>query len=112
MIRKNLKNRVSSKNFNRSLYESIMKDVTKIVKKNLNENSSLEREHWQIQYGPTDYDCEKVDVICNEEELEIICAALTRYDEKIRRRPIACVAQKGGNASFRQQSDYLYCDCM
>jgi len=37
MIRKNLRNRVSSRNSNKALYESIMKDVAKTVKKHLNE---------------------------------------------------------------------------
>jgi len=40
MIRKNLRNRVSSRNSNKALYESIMKDVAKTVKKSLNENAS------------------------------------------------------------------------
>jgi glutaredoxin 2 len=39
MIRKrNLRSRVSSKNSNRALYESIMRDVVKTVKRHLNEN--------------------------------------------------------------------------
>ena len=100
-------------NEKKSLYESIMKEVAKTVKYHLNEGSLLKREHWQIQYGTTNYDCEKVDVICNEEELPIICAALVRYDEKIRRENIACVAKRGGGVSFSfGGSDYQYCDCM
>jgi hypothetical protein len=69
------------------------------------------REHWQIQYGLTNYDCERVDVICSEEELPIICGALVRYDERQRCRPIACVAKKGRGVSCND-FDYLYCDCM
>jgi hypothetical protein len=39
MIRKrNLRNTVSSRNSNKRLYESIMRDVAKTVKNNLNEN--------------------------------------------------------------------------
>ena len=38
MIRRNLRNSVSSRNSNRRLYESIMKDVAKTVKNRLNEN--------------------------------------------------------------------------
>jgi len=39
MIRKrNLRNRVSSRNSNRRLYESIMRDVARTVKKHLNES--------------------------------------------------------------------------
>ena len=69
------------------------------------------RIYWQIQYGLTDYDCKKADVICSEEELPIICGALVRYDEARRKRPIACVARKGSGVSFREY-DYGYCDCM
>ena len=74
----------------------------------------MEKKHWQIQYGLTDYDCKKVDVICNKEELPIICGALVRYDEKRRNRPIACVAKKGSGVSFSRYEDfdYQYCDCM
>ena len=39
MIRKNLRNSVSSRNSNKKLYESIMRDVAKTVKKHLNEVS-------------------------------------------------------------------------
>lgn len=75
---------------------------------------STKREHWQIQYGCSNYDSNRVDVICNEEELPIICAALVRYDEKERDRPIACVAKKGNGVSFSRYEDfdYQYCDCM
>lgn len=75
---------------------------------------ATKREHWQIQYGTTNYDCERVDVICNEEELPIICAALVRYDERKRGEPIACVAKKGSGVSFSRYEDfdYQYCDCM
>ena len=39
MIRKrNLRNRVSSRNSNKRLYETIMKDIAKTVKRHLNEN--------------------------------------------------------------------------
>jgi hypothetical protein len=69
------------------------------------------REEWQIQYGTTNYDCEKVNVICSKEELPIICGALVRYDEKQRGEPIACVAKKGNGVSFNN-FDYSYCDCM
>lgn len=69
------------------------------------------REHWQIQYGLTNYDCERVDVICSEEELPIICGALVRYDVRQRQRPIACVAKKVCGVNFND-FDYLYCDCM
>ena len=39
MIRKNLKSRVSSRNSNRRLYESIMRDVAKTIKRHLNEKA-------------------------------------------------------------------------
>jgi len=73
---------------------------------------TTKREHWQIQYGWHDDDCQRVDVICSEDELPVICGALVRYDEKVRNEPIACTAYKGSNASFRRQPDYCYCDCM
>lgn len=69
------------------------------------------REHWQIQYGLGNNDCERVDVVCNEEELPIICGALVRYDEAKRNRPISCVAKKGNGVSS-SHFDYMYCDCM
>ena len=69
------------------------------------------KEHWQIQYGCTNYDCKRVNVICTEEELSIICGALVRYDEKERGRPIACVAKKGSGVSFNN-FDYCECECM
>lgn len=73
---------------------------------------ATKREYWQIQYGLTNYDCERIDVICSDEELPIICGALVRYDEMVRNRPIACVAKKGNGVSFSGDYDYLYCDCM
>ena len=72
---------------------------------------ATKREHWQIQYGYTNYDCNRVDVICNEEELPIVCAALVRYDEYKRSGNIACVAKKGDGVNF-SNFDYCYCDCM
>ena len=69
------------------------------------------RMYWQIQYGLTDSDCNRVDVICSEEELPTICGALVRYDEAIRKRPIACVARKGSGVTANDW-DYMYCDCM
>lgn len=100
-------------NKKKALYENIIADVSKVVKKCINENSlANQKQHWQIQYGLTDNDSERVDVICSEDDLPIICAALTRYDEKVRNRPIACTAYKGGGASFRRTPDYQYCDCM
>ena len=43
MIRKrNLRNRVSSRNSNRKLYESIIRDVAKTVKKRLNESNDYQ----------------------------------------------------------------------
>lgn len=71
-----------------------------------------EKAHWEIQYGFTDDDSHSVNVICTEDELQTICAALTRYDESVRQSPIACCAYKGGNASFNREPDYCYCDCM
>lgn len=69
--------------------------------------------HYQIQYGLTDYDSEKVDVIATEEELKTICSALVRYARKyIYERPIACVAYPDGNASFRRSDGIVFCDCM
>ena len=41
MIKRNLRNRVSSRNSDRRLYESIMKDVAKTVKKHLNEGTNI-----------------------------------------------------------------------
>lgn len=70
-----------------------------------------ELKEWTIQYGTTDYDCERVKVICKEEDLKIICRALVRYDEKRRGEPIACAAYLG-EASFRNYPDYSFCDCM
>lgn len=71
----------------------------------------MKREYWQIQYGLSDYDCERINVICSEEELPIICGALVRYDESVRRRPIACVAKKGSGVNCNEW-DFMYCDCM
>ncbi len=70
-----------------------------------------EKKEWTIQYGTTDYDCKRVGVICNEEDLKVICAALVRYDEKRRGERIACAAYLG-EASFKNYPDYSYCDCM
>lgn len=71
-----------------------------------------DREYYQIQCGLSDSDCTRVNVICSEDELSDICAALVRYDRMIRNRPVACTAYKGGGASFRTSPDYTYCDCM
>ena len=71
----------------------------------------MENVYWQIQYGLSDIDCKRVDVICSEKELPTICGALVRYDRTIRKRPIACVAKKGSGVSFRD-FDYQCCDCM
>lgn len=70
-----------------------------------------ELKEWTIQYGLGDHDCERVKVICKEEDLRTICMALVRYDEKRRGRPIACCAYLG-EASFWNYPDYQYCDCM
>ena len=75
------------------------------------DKKNSEKKEWTIQYGLTDCDCKRVKVICKEEDLEIICAALVRYDEKRRQRPIACCAYLG-EASFRNYPDYGYCDYM
>ena len=42
MIRKNLRSKVSSRKSNRRLYESIMRDVAKTVKRHLNENIDID----------------------------------------------------------------------
>lgn len=69
--------------------------------------------HYQIQYGLTDSDSQRVDVIATEEELKIICAALVRYAvQYVYYRPIACVATPNGNASFRGSGGIVFCDCM
>lgn len=69
------------------------------------------QEHWQIQYGLSDDDCKKVDVICTEAELAAVCWSLERYDAYRRGRPVACVAKRGCGVSFRN-FDYMCCDCM
>lgn len=70
------------------------------------------QEYWQIQCGLKDYDCTRVDVVCSEDDLDVICSALVRYDRKQRNRPVACTAYKGGGASFSRYPDHCYCDCM
>lgn len=76
-------------------------------------NEKKVKELWQIQYGLTDSDCERVDVICSEDDVYTIGAALARAGERlIWHRPIACCAFKGGNASFHRYDGVTICDCM
>ena len=103
-------------NKKKSLYESIMKDVAKTVKHHLNRDNAINeaskaRLHWQILYGRTNQDSQILDVICTENELDTICAAVVAYDQMKRRRPVACVVKQGNGVSFNNY-DYMYCDCM
>ena len=70
------------------------------------------KQHWEIQFGLTDDDCRSINVICEEEDLDTICAALVRYDEKRRGEPVACAAYLNGDASFKRIPDHPYCDIM
>jgi hypothetical protein len=71
-------------------------------------------EKFTIVYGLTDNDCKKVDVCCEEKQLETICEALYNYGRHyVWHRPIACTAYREGKvASFKNEYDYMYADCM
>lgn len=75
--------------------------------------NNKERKHYEIQYGYTDYNSYRTNVVANKEELDIICAALVRYARNyLYDSPIACVAYPNGGASFRRSDGIVYCDCM
>lgn len=72
----------------------------------------MDRETWTIQCGRHDEDSVFVRVNSTEEEVKIIGAAIARYESKSRRKPVACVANKGLFSSFMENSDVQICDCM
>ena len=72
----------------------------------------MDRQTWTIQCGRKDEDSVFARVNSTEEEVKIIGAAIARYEQENRRKPVACIATKGLHSSFRENYDVLICDCM
>ena len=70
-----------------------------------------ERRHFSILVGSGEDDAKTFDVMCRECELEAIALSHYYWEKEIRRRPLACLARKGGGVSFRD-CDFVFADCM
>lgn len=101
--------------FNRHIAEELYTVLVKVQRAIMDkpDNQPKEKKHYEIQYGYTQSNSERVNVIADEDELDTICAALIRYARRyIYDSPIACVAYPNGGASFRRSDGIVYCDCM
>lgn len=100
--------------FNRNIAAELYTMLVSVQREILSKiEARTEREHYEIQYGWTDSDSYRVNVIANKYELDAICASLVRYARKyLYDGPIACVAYPNGGASFKRYDGFCYCDCM
>lgn len=101
--------------FNRNIASELYTMLVSVQREILGKiEARTERKHYEIQYGWTDSDSHRVNVIANEDEVKVVCAALERYARKYlyNNEPIACVAYPNGGASFKRYDGFCYCDCI